>query len=298
VNIMKVNVRVPTPFILLLPLIVIFSFVLIYPWALGLYYSLLRYRPMYGLSTEFIGLENYISIIKDPVFYNALKVTGNFMLLAVAFEMILGLLLAEILDGIKHELLRKTAVVIILIPMMTATVYAALSWRLIFYPLFGVANYFLTLLGLPPQDWFGDPRWPIPVVAMVDIWQNTAFVTLVLFAGLQSLPTEWIEAARIDGASSWQIFRYIKIPFLRPLILIALFFRIIITLRVFESVMLIFSETGGPGMAAQVLGVYLYWLAFRIFDLGRAAALSWIMLLLTVGLSFILLIRFYKEVKM
>lgn len=297
-NIMKVNVRVPTPFILLLPLIVIFSFVLIYPWALGLYYSLLRYRPMYGLSTEFIGLENYISIIKDPVFYNALKVTGNFMLLAVAFEMILGLLLAEILDGIKHELLRKTAVVIILIPMMTATVYAALSWRLIFYPLFGVANYFLTLLGLPPQDWFGDPRWPIPVVAMVDIWQNTAFVTLVLFAGLQSLPTEWIEAARIDGASSWQIFRYIKIPFLRPLILIALFFRIIITLRVFESVMLIFSETGGPGMAAQVLGVYLYWLAFRIFDLGRAAALSWIMLLLTVGLSFILLIRFYKEVKM
>jgi len=295
---MKVNVRVPTPFILLLPLIVIFSFVLIYPWALGLYYSLLRYRPMYGLSTEFIGLENYISIIKDPVFYNALKVTGNFMLLAVAFEMILGLLLAEILDGIKHELLRKTAVVIILIPMMTATVYAALSWRLIFYPLFGVANYFLTLLGLPPQDWFGDPRWPIPVVAMVDIWQNTAFVTLVLFAGLQSLPTEWIEAARIDGASSWQIFRYIKIPFLRPLILIALFFRIIITLRVFESVMLIFSETGGPGMAAQVLGVYLYWLAFRIFDLGRAAALSWIMLLLTVGLSFILLIRFYKEVKM
>lgn len=294
---MKKSLKIPTPFILLLPLIILFSAVLIYPWALGFWYSLLRYKPMYGISTKFIGLGNYISIVKDPVFYNALKVTGYFMFLTVASEMILGLFLAEILDGIVHERLRKTAVVITLIPMMTATVYAALSWRLILYPLFGIANYLLTLLGLPPQDWLGDPKWSIPVVAMVDIWQNTPFVILILFAGLQALPTEWIEAAKIDGASSWQIFRYIKIPFLRPLILIALFFRVVITLRIFESVVMMFSETGGPGMAAQVLGIYLYWLAFRVFDLGRAAALSWIMLLLTVGLSFILLLKFYKEVR-
>jgi len=294
---MKRDLKIPTPLILLLPLIILFSTVLIYPWALGFWYSLLKYKPMYGIPPKFVGLSNYIEIIKDPVFYHALRVTGYFMLLAVTFEMVLGLFLAEILDGIAYERLRKLTTIIILIPMMTATVYAALTWRLILYPLFGIANYLLTLLGLPPQDWLGDPKWSIPVVAVVDIWQNTPFVILILFAGLQSLPTEWIEAAMIDGASSWQIFRYIKLPFLKPLILIALFFRIVITLRIFESVIIMFSETGGPGMAAQVLGIYLYWLAFKIWDLGRAAALSWIMLLLTAGLSFVLLLKFYKEVR-
>lgn len=286
-----------TPFFLLLPLIILFGAILAYPWGLGFWYSLLEYKPMYGTETRFIGLKNYLTIITDPVFYHVLKVTVYFMILAVSIELLLGLLIAQVLDSIDHAKLRRAALVMVLIPMTAATVYAALAWRLIFYPLFGVANYALSLIGLPPQDWLGNPSFSVPIIAVVDIWQNTPFVTLMLFAGLQALPKDWVESAMVDGASSWQIFRCIKLPFLRPLILIALFFRITIALRVFESVVIMFSETGGPGMAAQVLGTYLYWLAFKIWDLGRAAALSWIMLLLTMGLSFVLLVKFYKEVR-
>jgi multiple sugar transport system permease protein len=270
--------------------------VLIYPWALSFYYSFFQYKPTLTPEVKFIGLGNYIKIVSDPSFYNSLFVTFYFIAGAVTLEFFLGIGIALLLD--REFKMKRVITTMILVPMVVSPAFAALSFRQFIHPLLGLFNFLLTSLGLPPQDWMGNPSLSIPVVIMIDVWQNTSFVTLIILAGLQALPVEQVEAALVDGASSWQIFKNIKIPFLKPLMLLALMFRIMFALRVFETVMLTFSETGGPANAAQVLGVYLYWIAFRGWDLGMASALSWLMLFLTIGLTLALVIFLYKEIEL
>jgi len=284
------------PYLYFFPILFFFSFVLIYPWALSFYYSFFQYKPTLTPEVKFIGLGNYIKIVSDPSFYNSLFVTFYFIAGAVTLEFFLGIGIALLLD--REFKMKRVITTMILVPMVVSPAFAALSFRQFIHPLLGLFNFLLTSLGLPPQDWMGNPSLSIPVVIMIDVWQNTSFVTLIILAGLQALPVEQVEAALVDGASSWQIFKNIKIPFLKPLMLLALMFRIMFALRVFETVMLTFSETGGPANAAQVLGVYLYWIAFRGWDLGMASALSWLMLFLTIGLTLALVIFLYKEIEL
>jgi multiple sugar transport system permease protein len=284
------------PYLYFFPILFFFSFVLIYPWALSFYYSFFQYKPTLTPEVKFIGLGNYIKIVSDPSFYNSLFVTFYFIAGAVTLEFFLGIGIALLLD--REFKMKRVITTLILVPMVVSPAFAALSFRQFIHPLLGLFNFSLTSLGLPPQDWMGNPSLSIPVAIMIDVWQNTSFVTLIILAGLQALPVEQVEAALVDGASSWQIFKNIKIPFLKPLMLLALMFRIMFALRVFETVMLTFSETGGPANAAQVLGVYLYWIAFRGWDLGMASALSWLMLFLTIGLTLALVIFLYKEIEL
>jgi multiple sugar transport system permease protein len=284
------------PYLYFFPILFFFSFVLIYPWALSFYYSFFQYKPTLTPEVKFIGLGNYIKIVSDPSFYNSLFVTFYFIAGAVTLEFFLGIGIALLLD--REFKMKRAITTLILVPMVVSPAFAALSFRQFIHPLLGLFNFLLTSLGLPPQDWMGNPSLSIPVAIMIDVWQNTSFVTLIILAGLQALPVEQVEAALVDGASSWQIFKNIKIPFLKPLMLLALMFRIMFALRVFETVMLTFSETGGPANAAQVLGVYLYWIAFRGWDLGMASALSWLMLFLTIGLTLALVIFLYKEIEL
>ncbi|MGB9727965.1 MAG: carbohydrate ABC transporter permease [Nitrososphaeria archaeon] len=245
---------------------------------------------------KFIGLDNYIKLVYDTSFHNSLFITFYFIAGAVTLEFFLGIGIALLLD--REFKMKRIVTTMILIPMVVSPAFAALSFRQFIHPLLGLFNFLLTSVGLPPQDWMGNPSLSIPVAIMIDVWQNTSFVTLIILAGLQALPIEQVEAALVDGASSWQIFKNIKLPFLKPLMLLALMFRIMFALRVFETIMLTFSETGGPANAAQVLGVYLYWLAFRAWDLGMACALSWFILFLTIILTSTLVIFLYKEIEL
>ncbi|MEM3715416.1 MAG: sugar ABC transporter permease [Nitrososphaeria archaeon] len=269
---------------------------MVYPWIFSLYLSFFQYKPSISPQTKFIGLDNYITLILDPGFHNSIYATLYFVVGAVTLEFFLGLGIALLLD--REFKMKRIVTTLILIPLVVSPSFAALSFKQFLNPLLGLFNFILSYLNLPPQDWLGNPNLSIPTAIMIDVWQNTSFVTLILLAGLQALPVDRVEAALVDGANPWQIFKEIKLPFLKPLMLLALMFRIMFALRVFETIVLTFSETGGPANSAQVLGVYLYWIAFRAWDLGSAAALSWIILLLTIALTSILVIFLYKEVEL
>jgi len=284
------------PYLFFLPIIPFFLGVLIYPWAVSLFYSFQKYKPSISEEINFVGFDNYIKLISDPQFHHSLFVTFYFVVCAVSLELLLGLGIALLLD--RPFKLRQLTTTLILVPMMVAPSFAALSMKQFFDPLLGLLNFLLPAIGLPPLNWLGDPNLSIPVIVLIDVWQNTSFVALIILAGLQAIPISQLEAAVVDGASSWELFKYIKLPFIKPLILLATLFRTIFSLRVFETVLITFSETGGPLNAAYVLGLYLYWTGFKVWDFGLASALSWIMLYITLSVTILLVHALYREIEL
>ncbi|MEM3384425.1 MAG: sugar ABC transporter permease [Nitrososphaeria archaeon] len=289
-------IRGAYPYLYFLPILPFFLGILVYPWMISLYYSFQYYKPSISQETKFVGISNYIKLITDTQFHHSLFVTFYFVILAVSLEFLFGLGIALLLD--RQFKLKQIVTTLILIPMMVAPSFAALSMKQFFDPLLGLFNFILRSIGLTPLNWLGDPNLSILVIVFIDVWQNTSFVALILLAGLQAIPVTQLEAAVVDGANSWAVFRHIKLPFIKPLILLAILFRTIFSLRVFETVLITFSETGGPLNAAYVLGLYLYWTGFKIWDFGLASALSWVMLLITLSVTLLLIYGLYREIEL
>jgi multiple sugar transport system permease protein len=171
----------------------------------------------------------------------------------------------------------------ILLPMMCTNVVIGLTWRLLFNYQFGLINYYLTQLRLPAVEWLSAPNLAMASIIIVDVWNTTSFVALMLLAGLQSLPDEPFEAARIDGASSWQTFSYITLPLLRQSILVALLWRLIDTFRIFDVVYLL--TAGGPARATETVSIYVYTYGFKSFNLGYASSASYAMIFIMLVLA-------------
>lgn len=184
----------------------------------------------------------------------------------------LALLLNQELKG--RGLLRS----FILLPMMCTNVVIGLMWRLLLNYQYGLVNYYLGRLGFLPVEWLSSPDVAMASVVLVDVWNTTSFVALMLLAGLQSLPDEPYEAARIDGASPIQSFFYLTLPLLKPIILVTLLWRFIDTFRIFDVVYLL--TAGGPARATETVSIYIYRYGFQSFNLGVSAASSFIMLLI------------------
>ena len=182
--------------------------------------------------------------------------------------------------------------------MMMAPALAGLMWRLLVHPDFGLFNYFLTVVGLPKLLWTASPTLAIPTIILVEVWQNTPFVILMLLAGLQAIPLEQYEAAKVDGATPWQAFLHITIPWLKPIIVIALLFRTIFIIRTFDTIMLLFSSIGGVGNSALVFGNYLYYQTYKIWDLGFSSAISYVILFVTGILTITYTVYLYRELKL
>jgi multiple sugar transport system permease protein len=174
----------------------------------------------------------------------------------------------------------------VLLPMILAPVVVGLAWRtLILTPEYGILDYIAILLGFGSKPWLVDPTWALISVIIIHTWQWTPFAFLVFLASLNAMPQEPLEAALLDTRTSWQRFRYIILPMLRPAIVIVLIFRTMIALRAFAA---IFSATGGgPGTATEILNLYSYRVSFNSLDLGYGAALGTVLLLITVGVSLI-----------
>src|SRR5437773_8019231 len=177
--------------------------------------------------------------------------------------------------------------------MILPPVVAGVTWRLIYNPNFGVLNGILRLFGLDTRrwTWLADPSLALPAVILVDVWEWTPFVFLILLAGLQAIPQEPYEAARIDGANAWQTFLHITLPLLIPAILVALLLRTMDLLRIFDQIFIL--TQGGPGFSTETVSLYIYRTAFRFFDFGYAAAMSFVLLLLTniVSVGYIRLLQ-------
>lgn len=233
----------------------------------------------------FVGLANYIHMIHDPTFLLALRVTLEISVGALVIEVVLGVYIGVLLNR-KGRMIRWLRTVL-LVPSVVPSVAAGMMWLFLFDPSFGLLDYILKSLGLPTSQWLASPTMVVPSLIMVDAWQWTPFVALIVLGGLQAVPPEPIEAARIDGARDHQIFRHVVLPLLKPVIWVAVLLRAMDVLRLFDTIYVM--TQGGPGQASTSLNIYAYEQGFQYSQMGYASALMItllvIVLLITWGLS-------------
>ena len=235
-----------------------------------------------GSRMRFIGLDNYALIGPDPTFWDAVRVTIAYVVATTGIELVLGFGLALVLARKLRGLgLVRT---LLIIPMAMTPVVVGLTWRLLYTPPFGLVNYGASVVGIDLPPMLTDPVLAFVAVAIVDIWQWTPFMMLLVLAGLQSLPNEPFEAASVDGASRLQLLRYLTIPMLRGIVLVALIFRGIDAFDTFDTIYVL--TRGGPGTATQTLTMFDFFQAFRWFHFGYAAAVAVVMLALLWFVSF------------
>jgi len=273
------------PFFLLIPVFILLFAVTIYPFIYGFYLSLSSYNIITGLS--FRGLGNYVDAFKDPRFLNALVITLIFVGSTVGLECLLGLGIALLVN--RDFWLKRVIISFIYIPMIMAPIAVALMWRMLYNADYGPVNYFLLRLNLIGRKiaWLSETKHALPSLIVVDMWQWTPFMFLVLYAGLQSVPPELMEAAQIDGASRWQTLRHITFPCLLPFIILAVLFRTIDTFKIFDAVSVL--TKGGPGTSTEVVSWLGYLTGFTYFRLGYAAAMAMILYVIVLIISQLLL---------
>lgn len=269
--------------ILLAPALIFFFALILYP----LVNTIVSSAYQYSLTSQerlFVGLENYRTLLSDPVFWLALKNNVIILVGSVVTQVGLGLIFAAILErGIKRgSVFFRT---IIFAPMVMSVVAVGLLWQLIYHPSLGILSDFLRLLGLPvpSQGFLGDPDIVVYSIIGAAAWQYTGFIMVMLLAAMQSIPREHYEAATIDGASEPQSFWYITIPGIRNVLIVATLITMISAFKVFDIVYVLTG--GGPANASQVLATYLFENAFTLGRAGYANALAVVLLLFAVILG-------------
>lgn len=279
-------------YLLVLPTIVLFLLINIYPLIYSLWISfsnLSLARPFSPV--EFVGLENFKQAFTDGMFLSSLVTTGIFVFGAVFLEFIFGLLLALALN--EEEEFGRKLLSIFLLPMMLTPIIVGLLWRFMFNNDIGLVNYFISILGFNRIPFLATSKSALMSVIIVDVWQWTPFVLLFIYSGLQSLPKEFFEAARIDGANSMKIFWYITLPSLKNTIFITLLIRGMDAIREYDK---IFTMTyGGPGTSTETVSFYIYRQGFKIFHTSYAAATSLILLVLVIIFTQFFVNRFKKR---
>ena len=251
-------------YILIAPAVIILAVTSLYPAVYSFILSFFNWN--WGVQFDFIGTRNYSDLFSSAEFWQVLFQTFQFAILATALELLLGLGLALVVDRLRFgaSLIRT----LLLTPLMVSGIIVALMSKILLDPMLGLVNYVMRLIGLPPSPFFGATSTAMGTVIMVDAWWQTAFVFIIVLAGLQSLPQEPIEAARVDGANSLQTFFRVKLPMLRPVLLTVLIFRTIDTLKVFD---IIFGTTGGgPQISTEVMQTMAYRKAFSFLQMSES----------------------------
>jgi multiple sugar transport system permease protein len=264
-----------------LPAMIFLIIMMAFPMIYTIYVSLTDWNMSSGSAAGFIGLENYVEMFRESRFYNAFCLTFYFTILAVSMEVVLGVMIALVLN---REFRGKNLVkLILLLPMVATPVAVGLAWILFYEPTIGLGNYALKLLGMPVSKWLASSYSVIPSLTLVDIWQWTPMVSLIVMAGLASLPTEPYEAAVVDGATPLQVFFRVTLPLLGPTILIAAVLRSIDALKTFDIIYVM--TAGGPGFASETLNIYAYNLGFGYFRFGAASAALVALFAIVLGFS-------------
>ncbi|MCJ7814170.1 MAG: sugar ABC transporter permease [Candidatus Atribacteria bacterium] len=278
-------------YLLIIPTVFLLIVLTVYP----LIYAVIASFHVINIRTGenvFVGFKNFIEIFKDQYFWNAFKNTIIFTGVGVTIEFTLGLILALFLSSkiVGRNIFRS----LLLSPMMLPPIVVAVIFKIIYIPEFGIINWLLGLFGIRGILWEASVHTALPSLILVDIWEWTPFMFLILLAGLQSLPLDPYEAAVVDGASGSQIFRYITFPLLKPVIVIALLLRTMDTLRIFDQIFIMTG--GGPANTTETLSLYIYRHGFRFYNIGYATAMSFLLLIFTVIISNIF-IKFLKTEK-
>jgi multiple sugar transport system permease protein len=263
------------------PAIAVLVGVAVYP-ILGAMWLSLHRRVLVFRVNDFVGLDNYAFLLEDARFWSALANTAYFTLVAVGVELLLALPLALLLNRAfpGRGFLRAG----VLIPWAIPTVVSAKLWAWLFNPEYGLIN---RLLPGTDVNWLGTPGYALHAAIVVDVWKTTPFVALLILAGLQGISDDLYKAARVDGASSWRIFRSITLPLLKPAILLALLFRTLDAFRVFDAIYVL--TEGGPGNTTETLSIYAYKMLMRSGDFGYGSTLAVITFLCVMAISLVYL---------
>ncbi|TVY07962.1 carbohydrate ABC transporter permease [Paenibacillus cremeus] len=268
-----------------LPALLFVLLMMVFPIAYTVRISFYEWSMSATTPPKWVGLANYMALFKDERFWHAVISTFQFTLFAIVLQTVLGVAIALLLN---REFMGKNLIkTLFLLPMVATPVAMGLVWLLIYEPSIGVANLLLKSLGLPAQLWLASPTQVIPSLVLIDVWEWTPMIALIVMAGLSTLPSDPYEAADVDGATLWQKFAYITLPLLRPTIIVAVMLRLIDVLKTFD---IIYSTTqGGPNLASETLNLYGYVQGFQYFKLGMASSLLVIFFALVMGLTLLLI---------
>ncbi len=271
------NLRILFP----LPALIFVALLMIFPVLYTLFLSFTNWNLTSGMPLAFAGLRSYARVLAEPRFLHALGRTFYFTFFAVAIEGILGVAVAIILN--RAFVGKSVAKLLLLLPLVATPVAIGIVFNLFFDPTIGLANFVLQSLGLPQGLWVSSAASVLPSLIIVDVWQWTPMITLIVLAGLAGLSEEPVEAARVDGASEWQILRYVTIPMVMPVILTAVILRLIDALKTFD---IIFAMTGGgPGYASETLNIMAYKYSFEYFRMGQSSVILVVLFLVVFGCS-------------
>jgi multiple sugar transport system permease protein len=252
----------------LVPLCVILAIIEIIPFLIMIDYSIrnINYRNPTAKG-EYVGLDNYRKVLDDVEFGHSIWVLVKLLLVALPLEFLIGLGVALALA--QHQKLKKFLLPIIIVPMIISPVVVGLIGKLNFNADFGLIGIVMRNLGLVEKTILGDYRLALPTIIAIEIWEWTPFIIMIFTAGLLSLPKDPYEAATVDGSTKWQIFRFVTLPLLKPIFLVALLLRFTDMFKIFDTIFIM--TEGGPGAATEVSNIFAYRVNFRIWDIGYGA---------------------------
>lgn len=268
---------------MLTPTLVVLLVMTAYPLVFTLVYSFTDYNLLKSLRqpASFIALKNYTDLLSDEYFLQAIWNTVKFTILAVIFEMIIGFLMALLVNSLRRG--QKAMRTLLLLPYLLPTVTVAMSWRMMLSPNYGIVNQVLSALNLPVYNWFSDVHTAFGMLVLIDVWQSAPFVFLLLYAALQSVPASQYEAARIDGANSIKTLFYVTIPNIKNSLALCALLRTIDSFRLFDKVNLLTG--GGPANSTATITQYLYNYGIKSLDFGFGSAGAIVMTVLVLILS-------------
>ncbi len=264
------------------PNLLLFSVFTYWPLLYNIYLSMVRWdflRP----TKPFVGLQNYVSAFSDPRFWNIIWQTATFTVWSVGLTLVIGLLLALLLNQPLRY--RNTARAIVFSPVVMSGAVIAVVWSYIFDPRYGLINQLLGMIGLSSPNWLADSFWAMPAVIIVYVWKNLGYAVVIYLAGLQNIPRELYDAARVDGAGAWERFWNVTLPGLSP---IAFFLSVTSILACFQAFDIIRVLTnGGPADVTTTLVFHLYELGFVSYDAGKAGVVAVVLFLIMLVLTII-----------
>lgn len=285
--------RDPVKYLFIWPAILIVMVITLFPLIYSLNLSFQDIRLVPPIPAKFVGFGNYHKLLMQDRFWDVVGNTSWIVFVSVAIQYILGFGIALALyTGIPGERLFRVS---FLLPMLMSPIAVALAWKMVFHSGMGPLNSLFTAVGYPNLPFLTDATWATAVIIIVEIWQWTPFVILLMLAGLQSLPQDIFEAARLENASSWKVFSSITFPMLLPLSVTVIFIRIVEGLKIMDTVYILTG--GGPGIATETMTLFAYQEGLKKFNLGYASALSILFLLMVIifGVIYLSILRPYME---
>jgi len=265
----------------ILPVLIILLVFTTFPYIINLILGCFHMDLSNPVGNRFIGLQNFVKAVNDFRFWNSIKISGIYVFVTTMVELVLGVAIAILFHKLTWG--RGFFQSLLLIPMVIPPVVVGLNWRMLYDANYGIVNYFFSLFGLAPQAWLAQSQYALMAVLFVDFWQYTPFVILLTLGLLTSLPEEQYEAARIDGASGWQLTWRITLPMIKNGLTVVATLRAIEAFKEFAKIYLMTS--GGPGTATETLNYYVYQTGFEYFNIGYSSALAAILFACAIGFT-------------